>query len=118
MQRYVYIFVKNAYNIIMVRRDEKGKFVSGTKPSHVKQKGETNRVPKAMRTLLKQYSVEHFDEFCKKMSELQPRDYCRLYVDMLKYVVHALQAIQVEADESQDAAIELRIRHLAELAEQ
>ena len=103
----------------MSNRDSKGRFVAGSKPTHVKQHGETQKVPKTMRTLLKRYSIEHFGEFCERMAELQPRDYCRLYVDMLRYVVHSLQAIQVDTDEiSQDTSIELRIRNLAEMADE
>ena len=102
----------------MSNRDSKGRFVAGSKPTHVKQQGEKQKVPKTMRTLLKRYSIEHFDEFCTRMAELQPRDYCRLYVDMLRYVVHALQAIQVDTEDvSQDTSIELRIRNLAEMAD-
>lgn len=100
----------------MADRDDKGRFVAGNKPKHVRQVGEANHISRSIRPMLRKYTKENFDEFVKKMNELNARDYCRLYIDMLKYVVHALQAIQLETDGEIDVKLETTIKHLADLA--
>lgn len=81
---------------------------SGRKP------GSKNKVQKETREHMREYIATHFDEYTKRMSQLDDRDYVRAYAEMCKFVVPVLQSTSLEATIENKTTIEDRLRELSE----
>lgn len=78
-----------------------------------RKKGTPNKVTKATRELFSSYVEEHFKDFVEKMEALDERDYCRVYTDMCKYVMPALQSVNLDATVQQKKTIEDKLAELS-----
>lgn len=94
-------------------RDEKGKFVKGRKKTGGMQKGYEAPVKKEFRELMADYSRENFDTFRKAMLECEPRDFCRFYLEALKFNLPMLQSVTLENTKGIANALTDKLRNLA-----
>lgn len=98
----------------MVEKDSKGRFVKGHKKVGGNKKGYTNKITKELRSLVKDYSVENFENFQKMMGELEPDEYVKAYISLLKFNIPALQSVAIDGMSSIKETIEGRLRELAQ----
>lgn len=79
-----------------------------------RKKGQQNAVKKELRDLLREFSIENYNKFIYAMSNCEPKDFCRYYIEVLKFNVPALQSIDLTAQESLQRTIEDRLLALSE----
>lgn len=77
-------------------RDEKGQFIKGRKKTGGMQKGYEAPVKKEFRELMADFSRENYDKFVFAMSNCEPKDFCRFYLDALKFNLPMLQSVTLE----------------------
>ncbi len=96
-------------------RESDGKLKKGHKYLGGGRKpGQQNAVKKELRELLRQFSVENYQNFLLAMKNCEAKDYCRYYIEVLKFNVPALQSIDLSAQESLQRTIEDRLLALSE----
>ncbi len=78
----------------------------GTPKTGGRKKGSTNKTTQLTRELFSEYVNGNFDEFKLKMKELDPDKYCRVYIDMCRYVMPSLQAVALDATIESQRTIE------------
>lgn len=96
-----------------VERDDKGRFVKGRPKTGGKQKGYETPVKKEFRELMADYSRENFDNFQKAMMECEPKDFCRFYLEALKFNLPMLQSVTLENTKGIANALTDKLRSLA-----
>lgn len=79
-----------------------------------RKKGQENAVKKELRELLRQFSIENYNKFIYAMNNCEPKDFCRYYIELLKFNIPALQSIDLSAQESLQRTIEDRLLALSE----
>lgn len=94
-------------------RDEKGKFVKGRAKTGGKQKGYETPVKKEFRELMADYSRDHFNEFVLAMNNCEPKDFCRYYLEALKFNLPMLQSVTLENTKGIANELTDRLRNLA-----
>lgn len=94
-------------------RDEKGKFVKGRQKTGGMQKGYEAPVKKEFRELMADYSRKNYDNFQKAMMECEPKDFCRYYLEALKFNLPMLQSVALENTKGIANALTDRLRNLA-----
>ena len=94
-------------------RDGKGKFVKGHKKTGGMQKGYEAPVKKEFRELMADYSREHFNEFVLAMKNCEPKDFCRYYLEALKFNLPMLQSVTLENTKGIANALTDKLRNLA-----
>lgn len=94
-------------------RNEKGQFEPGRKKTGGKQKGYESPIKKEFRELMADYSRENFDNFCKSMMECEPKDFCRFYLEALKFNLPMLQSVTLENTKGIANALTDKLRSLA-----
>ena len=82
-----------------------------------RKKGQENAVKKELRELMRQFSLENFDKFLLAMNNCEPKDFCRYYIDVLKFNLPALQSIDLSAQESLRQSIEDKLITLSQKKE-
>jgi hypothetical protein len=77
-----------------------------------REAGTKNKAKKRLQECIGMLLEEKFDEFSLRMSLLKPSEYCRTYVDLLKYSIPAKQAVAFkdETDEGKRRAYDLLIQ--------
>lgn len=94
-------------------RDSKGRFVKGHAKKGGSKAGESSYPKKELRLVLREYSVEHFNDFVFAMKNLEPKDFCRFYLETLKFNLPLLQAVTLDSGEKA-ITIEGYLRDLAQ----
>lgn len=94
-------------------RDDKGRFAKGRKKTGGMQKGYEAPVKKEFRELMADYSRDNFGNFCKAMMECEPRDFCRFYLEALKFNLPMLQSVTLENTKGIANALTDKLRSLA-----
>jgi hypothetical protein len=81
-------------------------------PGSGRTDGTKNKSKKRLQDCISLLLEEKFDEFKTLMSLLKPSEYCRTYVDLLKYSIPAKQAVAVkdETDEGKRAAYDILVK--------
>lgn len=97
----------------MAERDEKGKFTKGHKKTGGMKKGYEAPVKKEFRELMADYSREHFSEFVFAMTQCEPKDFCRYYLEALKFNLPMLQSVTLENTKGIANALTDKLRNLA-----
>ena len=95
-------------------RDEKGKFVKGRKKTGGMQKGYEAPVKKEFRELMADFSREHFDEFVFAMQHCEAKDFCRYYLEALKFNLPMLQSVTLENTKGIANSLTEKLRSLAQ----
>jgi hypothetical protein len=81
-------------------------------PGSGRSAGTPNKAKKRLQECIGMLLEDKFDEFKSMMSLLKPSEYCRTYVDLLKYSIPAKQAVAVkdETEEGKRAAYDIIMR--------
>lgn len=78
-----------------------------------RQKGCLNRVTSDVRQKFREFIEDNFDTFKTEWEGIaDPKDKVKLYIDAAKFVVPALQSIDLEANVSRDKSIEEKLLEL------
>lgn len=80
----------------MTEREDNGQFKKGHRKIGGKQKGYESPMKKEFRVLLSDFCFSNFEDFKKALLECEPKDYCRFYLDMVKYIIPTLQSITLD----------------------
>lgn len=94
-------------------RDDKGRFVKGRTKTGGMKKGYEAPVKKEFRELMADFSRENFDAFRTAMLSCEPRDFCRFYLEALKFNLPMLQSVTLENTKSLANALTDKLRSLA-----
>jgi hypothetical protein len=94
-------------------RDEKGKFVKGREKTGGVKKGYEAPVKKEFRELMAEYSRDNYHNFCTAMMECEPKDFCRYYLEALKFNLPMLQSVTLENTKGIANALTDKLRNLA-----
>ncbi len=95
-------------------RDEKGQFIKGRKKTGGMQKGYEAPVKKEFRELMADFSRENYDKFVFAMSNCEPKDFCRFYLEALKFNLPMLQSVTLENTKGIANALTDKLKMLAE----
>lgn len=98
----------------MAERDDKGKFVKGHAKKGGRKEGTTNVVQKELRLLLQDFTLENFNTFATMALQCDPKDFCKLYVDVAKLVLPSLQSISLDSSEEIKQSIESKLLLLSQ----
>lgn len=98
----------------MAERDDKGKFVKGHAKQGGRKEGTPNAVQKELRALLQNFSVERYETFVRMALECEPKDFCKIYLEALKFNLPALQSISLDATDEVKETIESKLRQLSQ----
>ena len=60
------------------------------------QKGYESPVKKEFRELMADYSRENYDKFVFSMTQCEPKDFCRFYLEALKFNLPMLQSVTLD----------------------
>lgn len=97
----------------MAEKDSKGRFAKGHKKVGGNTKGYTNPAIKELRELTRNFSVENFENFTKMMLQLEPEEYVKAYISLLKFNIPALQSVALDGAGGIKETIEGRLRELS-----
>lgn len=94
-------------------KKETAKDVSSRDTKDGSKAGESSYPKKELRLVFRNYSVEHFKEFVDAMHNLEPKDFCRFYLEALRFNLPLLQAVTLDSGEKA-ITIEGYLRDLAQ----
>lgn len=94
-------------------RNEKGQFEKGRKKTGGKSKDYVSPVKKEFRELMANYSRENYDKFVFAMTQCEPKDFCRFYLDALKFNLPMLQSVALDNTKGFANSLTDTIRKLA-----
>lgn len=78
-----------------------------------RQKGVQNKVTSDVRQKFQEFIEGNFDTFSKDWKSItDPKDKVKLYIDAAKFVIPALQSIDLDANISSDKSIEEKLLEL------
>lgn len=92
----MYFCGQNCFCMADEKRDEKGRFTSGHKKTGGMKKGYEAPVKKEFRELMADFSRENYQKFCFAMTQCEPKDFCRFYLESLKFNLSMLQSVSLE----------------------
>ena len=61
-----------------------------------------------------EFMIEHYDDFKEAMANLEPTDFVKAYINIIKYVVPTLQSVSMESTQKPHRTIEDTLLKLAE----
>lgn len=98
-------------------RDDKGKFATGNSG---KPKGAKNKISPNMKVKLEDWLSSNFEDFANRMKKLDDKDFCRLYVGTIEYIVPKQQRSEMtlNVDELTDAQVDALLHRALGIAEQ
>ena len=77
-------------------------------------KGAQSEEKKELRKLIKSLAEKNFDEFQKRMDKIdKPELYCRVYIDMIKFVLPSLQSVMFDDVTDKKKSIEDKLSELS-----
>lgn len=80
-------------------------------------KGAQSQEKKELRELIKSLAEKNFEEFQKRMDNIDKPDiYCRVYIDMIKFVLPSLQSVTIDDVTDKKKSIEDKLTELSEKA--
>jgi hypothetical protein len=94
-------------------RNAKGQFQAGHEKTGGKQKGYEAPVKKEFRELMADFSRENYENFCRMVMELEPKEFCKVYLDALKFNLPMLQSVALENTKGITNALTDKLRSLA-----
>ena len=94
-------------------RNEKGQFVKGRKKTGGVQKGYEYPVKKEFRELMADYSRENYDKFVFSMTQCEPKDFCRFYLEALKFNLPMLQSVTLDNTKEFRTTLTEKIKEIA-----
>lgn len=91
-----------------IERDNRGRLVKGHKalPGCGKPKGYETPEKKMKREMLGKFVAEHYNTFVESALQLEARDFCRIYLEAMRYVIAPLQSIDITSSEGKEKTIE------------
>lgn len=81
---------------------------------HGRAKGTPNKTTKVTRELINELLVGEYDRFKGELKNLKAHEFCKLYVDLIRYVTPTLKSVDVNESKAHDGGIAERIRQMAE----
>lgn len=103
-----------AHNYLyMANRNEKGQYEKGHEKAGGMKKGYESPIKKEFREMMADFSRENFLNFCEAMKDCEPRDFCRFYLESLKFNLPMLQSVTLENTKGIANDLTERLRNLA-----
>lgn len=113
MSTYIYLSLHYNKLIMAAERNEKGQFVKGRKKTGGVQKGYESPVKKEFRELMADYSRENYDKFVFSMTQCEPKDFCRFYLEALKFNLPMLQSVTLDNTKEFRTTLTEKIKEIA-----
>lgn len=113
MSTYIYLSLHYNKLIMAAERNEKGQFVKGRKKTGGVQKGYESPVKKEFRELMADYSRENYDKFVFSMTQCEPKDFCRFYLEALKFNLPMLQSVTLDETKDFRTTLTEKIKEIA-----
>lgn len=113
MSTYIYLSLQYNKLIMAAERNEKGQFVKGRKKTGGVQKGYESPVKKEFRELMADYSRENYDKFVFSMTQCEPKDFCRFYLEALKFNLPMLQSVTLDNTKEFRTTLTEKIKEIA-----
>ena len=113
MSTYIYLSLQYNKLIMAAERNEKGQFVKGKKKTGGMQKGYESPVKKEFRELMADYSRENYDKFVFSMTQCEPKDFCRFYLEALKFNLPMLQSVTLDNTKEFRTTLTEKIKEIA-----
>lgn len=98
----------------MAERDDKGKFVKGHAKQGGRKEGTPNAVQKELRKLMLDFTFDNYETFIKMAMQCEARDFCKIYIDVAKLNLPALQSISLDVADEVKETIESKLRQLSQ----
>lgn len=98
-------------------RDSKGRFIKGTGKTGGMKKGYVAPVKKELRQMMLDFSLDNYQAFIQAMEHCEPKDFCRYYLEALKFNVPLLQSVELGANKEQVSEFSLRLKAMSEKKE-
>ncbi len=96
-----------------VDKNEKGQFAKGRKKTGGVQKGYVSPIKKEFRELMADFSRENYDKFVFSMTQCEPKDFCRYYLEALKFNLPMLQSVALEGTKEFKNTLTQKIKEIA-----
>ena len=113
MSTYIYLSLHYNKLIMAAERNEKGQFVKGKKKTGGMQKGYESPVKKEFRELMADYSRGNYDKFVFSMTQCEPKDFCRFYLEALKFNLPMLQSVTLDNTKEFRTTLTEKIKEIA-----
>jgi hypothetical protein len=79
-----------------------------------RKKGTPNKATKMTRDLINNLLCEEYDRFQKELAGLKPNEFCKLYVDLIRYVTPTLKSVDINESNAHDSSLTERLKRMAE----
>lgn len=96
-----------------IDKNEKGQFAKGRKKTGGVQKGYVSPIKKEFRELMADFSRENYDKFVFSMTQCEPKDFCRFYLEALKFNLPMLQSVALESSKNFKNTLTEKIKEIA-----
>ena len=96
-----------------IDKNEKGQFAKGRKKTGGVQKGYVSPIKKEFRDLMADFSRENYDKFVFSMTQCEPKDFCRFYLEALKFNLPMLQSVALESSKNVKNTLTEKIKEIA-----
>lgn len=96
-----------------IDKNEKGQFAKGRKKTGGVQKGYVSPIKKEFRELIADFSRENYDKFVFSMTQCEPKDFCRYYLEALKFNLPMLQSVALEGTKEFKNTLTQKIKEIA-----
>ncbi len=96
-----------------IDKNEKGQFAKGRKKTGGVQKGYVSPIKKEFRDLMADFSRENYDKFVFSMTQCEPKDFCRFYLEALKFNLPMLQSVALESSKNLKNTLTEKIKEIA-----
>lgn len=96
-----------------IDKNEKGQFAKGRKKTGGVQKGYVSPIKKEFRDLMADFSRENYDKFVFSMTQCEPKDFCRFYLEALKFNLPMLQSVALEGTKEFKNTLTEKIKEIA-----
>lgn len=71
-----------------------------------RQRGTYKTKTAELRELMREAALDRFPKFLKEMEQMDGKDYCKTYLDMLNYVVPKITSLALDEDGNVTSAME------------
>ena len=96
-----------------IDKNEKGQFAKGRKKTGVLQKLYFAPIKREFRDLMADFSSENYDKFVFSMTQCEPKDFCRFYLEALKFNLPMLQSVALESSKNFKNTLTEKIKEIA-----
>lgn len=77
-------------------------------------KGTPNKISRVTRELINELLSGEYERFKRELAELDAREFCKLYVDLIRYVTPTLKSVDVNETISHESTLAERLKRMAE----